>query len=224
MKNKKILSRVLAFSATLLLIVALALPCFADEPNNTTRSVYVTVMEEFTDRASLYNFLTNHFGDLVSVRFTMDGLVMDFNSFVYIPNDDTYRFSTIMPIYDVYNSDGFLNVYSVDITSVGSVLGNWTYGFDVYPVDVSDEQWSLFGITAGVIYRTELVLEDSATPIRTGMFGQLYSILRDAIFGKDVVLDSNQDFVLTQISTWMTYIVILLPILVVGLIVFKLFR
>lgn len=60
-------------------------------------------------------------------------------------------------------------------------------------------------------------------PTRSGMFGQLYYIFRDAIFGKDVILDSTQDFVLTQISTWLTYIVLLLPILVIGIILWKVF-
>ena len=64
---------------------------------------------------------------------------------------------------------------------------------------------------------------DNGDTVCSGMFGQLYNILKDAIFGSDVTLDNNQDFVLTQISTWLTYIVLLLPILVIGIILWKVF-
>ena len=60
-------------------------------------------------------------------------------------------------------------------------------------------------------------------PARTGVFGQLYYILYDAIYGSDAVIGTAQDFVLTQIATWMTYIVILLPVLVIAIFLWRVF-
>lgn len=87
-------------------------------------------------------------------------------------------------------------------------------------ITLQNDGWDVIGLSMTVEYMTEYVPKDTS---RSGMFGQLYNILRDAIFGKDVILDNSQDFVLTQISTWMTYIVILLPILVVGIVLWRVF-
>lgn len=53
---------------------------------------------------------------------------------------------------------------------------------------------------------------------------QLYDILKEGIYGAGATLDSYQEFVLTQISTYMAYGVVLLPIIAVIAITIKLFR
>ena len=59
---------------------------------------------------------------------------------------------------------------------------------------------------------------------KTGLFGQLYYILSDAIYGENVVLGSTQDFALTLVTTLLVLCVVLLPVLLVVAIMFKLFR
>lgn len=60
-------------------------------------------------------------------------------------------------------------------------------------------------------------------PARTGLFGQLYYILYEAIYGADAVIGTTQDFILTQIATWLTFAVVLLPILVVAIFLWRVF-
>lgn len=61
-------------------------------------------------------------------------------------------------------------------------------------------------------------------PAKTGLFGQLYYILSDAIYGENVILGSTQDFALTLVTTLLVLCVVLLPVLLVVAIMFKLFR
>lgn len=55
-------------------------------------------------------------------------------------------------------------------------------------------------------------------------YQQLYDILSEAIYGAGATLDSYQEFILTQISTYMAYGVVLLPVIAVIAITIKLFR
>lgn len=57
----------------------------------------------------------------------------------------------------------------------------------------------------------------------TNMYQQIYDILTDAIFG-DLVLNNYQEFVLTQISTLMSFGVTLLPIIALLAITVKLLK
>ena len=61
-------------------------------------------------------------------------------------------------------------------------------------------------------------------PLKSGMFGQLYYILGDAIFGTTVGIGTAQEFALSLVCTLLVFIVILLPVLLVVAMVFKLFR
>lgn len=58
-------------------------------------------------------------------------------------------------------------------------------------------------------------IEGVIPPLRTGMFGELYYILGDAIYGSTVGLGSAQEFALTLVATILTFATILLPILIV---------
>lgn len=57
-----------------------------------------------------------------------------------------------------------------------------------------------------------------------GWYGELFTIIKNAVFGENAVLDANQNFVLTQISLWLTLLVILLPLVVVAVILVRCFR
>ena len=47
------------------------------------------------------------------------------------------------------------------------------------------------------------------------MYQQLYDILSEAIYGAGTTLDNYQEFVLTQISTYMSYGVTLIPVIAI---------
>ena len=61
-------------------------------------------------------------------------------------------------------------------------------------------------------------------PLKSGMFGQLYYILGDAIFGTTVGIGTAQEFALSLVCTLLVFIVILLPVLLVAAMVCRLFR
>lgn len=56
------------------------------------------------------------------------------------------------------------------------------------------------------------------------VYQQLYDIIGEAVYGTDAVLTTAQDFVLTQICTFMSYGVILLPAILVLVVTVRLFR
>lgn len=56
------------------------------------------------------------------------------------------------------------------------------------------------------------------------MIQQIYDILVDALFGAEAVLEPYQDFVLTQLSTWMGVAVVLVPVIAVVAITVKLLK
>lgn len=56
------------------------------------------------------------------------------------------------------------------------------------------------------------------------MFQQIYTILSDALYGSEAVLDNYQEFVLTQMSTWMSYAVVLIPVIAMVAITVKLLK
>lgn len=56
------------------------------------------------------------------------------------------------------------------------------------------------------------------------MIQQIYDILVDALFGAEAVLEPYQNFVLTQLSTWMGVAVVLVPVIAVVAITVKLLK
>ena len=66
--------------------------------------------------------------------------------------------------------------------------------------------------------------DSAGVPVRSGMYGQLYDILRDAIFGKGVTLDNTQDYALTLLATVMSYVTVLAPVILVVFIVVWCFK
>lgn len=64
----------------------------------------------------------------------------------------------------------------------------------------------------------------AGTVVMGGMYRDIYTILKSGIYGDGAILDANQSFVLTQMSTYITYGVVLLPLLVAVLIVLRFVR
>lgn len=230
MKNKKIISRVLAVFAVLVLMVSMALPAFADEQGTQESPVYVIQKVEFTDFDTMFTWLKSNYQKIVSVSIVApsNGVVYTATNVVYMADSSYESFSigssVVLP--DISDETFYFSlglIRYLDSEDLTLLVGGWTNGEPDVNIIVSESNWSQFGLRFTVYYMEELVTDGSATPVRSGMFGQLYYILRDALFGKNVVLDNAQDFTLTQISTWMTYIVILLPIIVVAVFLVRVF-
>lgn len=64
----------------------------------------------------------------------------------------------------------------------------------------------------------------AGTVVMGGMYRDLYTILKGGIYGEGAILDANQNFVLTQLSTYLAYAVCLLPLIVTVCIAIKLWR
>lgn len=56
------------------------------------------------------------------------------------------------------------------------------------------------------------------------IYNQLYTILSEALYGAGATLDTYQEFVLTQISTYLSYGLLLLPIIALLVITIRLLR
>lgn len=242
MKKIKPIKIIVAVVTALVFCIALAVPCFADSPTEGTDYVINTVT--FTDGNSAYEWFTQNSENVVKVTAgaALAPELIPFNTF-FTSFDDSGAFSGIVGSLFMLTDVVDLNNGSAEIQTQSFMFelnADWIR-FTASPIDMNfvdnspsvvdpsilweipNDNWADFlgGIYMTVEYTTEYVPKENTT--RSGMFGQLYNILRDAIFGKNVSLDDSQDFVLTQISTWMTYIVILLPILVVGVILFRIF-
>lgn len=278
MKNKKILSRVLALSAALILVVALAIPCFADTPENVPDGA----LDAFYNNWGASNIsginLRERLGDdifdysAVSLsRLRPDVLIKSTN--FSAGGDFQLDFIIVTPISDIVLTGNEVELwfditgdYSLTITFKDSAQGNlvliYSYDYDNYgfvlnsvcyatsnytgnsitnfivfigftgsATLMNDLSFVLGGTQDSVAYPAEFLQGYTANtgtapvePTRSGMFGQLYYTLRDAIFGEDVVLDGTQDFVLTQMATWLTYAVVLLPVIICVCFCFKCFR
>lgn len=282
MKNKKILSRILALSAALLLVVALAVPCFADAPATTAETSLSPEVEEFFDSWSAYAYISDiNLPDLlgdrifdykaVSLTKLSDASAIPIRAIPTIDMAADYYIKTpasqivyssigsdISIWYDegassdlslifptnggdlvlgfTYNFDGTFNLQVVRFNNQiyeGDSISEFVIflGFDGEVYAMNDLSALLGGVEGSVAYPAEFLRGYSSNtgtapvePTRSGMFGQLYYTLRDAIFGKDVVLDGTQDFALTQMATWLTYAVVLLPVIIVVCFCFKCFR
>lgn len=242
MKKIKPIKIIVAVVTALVFCIALAVPCFADSPTEGTDYVINTIT--FTDGNTAYEWFVQNSESVVKVMAGLNAFPqsVSFNTF-FTSFDDSGAFSSIVGSLFMLTDVVDLNNGSAEIHTQSFMFdlnADWIC-FTASPIDMNfvdnspsvvvpsilweipNDNWADFngGVYMTVEYTTEYVPKENTT--RSGMFGQLYNILRDAIFGKDVLLDDSQDFVLTQISTWMTYIVILLPILVVGVVLFKIF-
>lgn len=230
MKNKKILARILALCSVLVLLISMSIPVFADEQSTQESPVYVIHKVEFTDFDTMFAWLKSNYQKVTSVSFVQpsDGVTYTASNVVYLydPLYDSFIIGSSVVVPDLDDETFYFTLglyYDSESGAQTHLIAGWTNNDPIVNLIVPASYWSDFGLRFTVNYMEELVTDGSATPIRSGFFGQLYYLLRDAIFGKDVVLDSAQDFTLTQISTWMTYIIILLPIIVIAIFLWRVF-
>lgn len=281
MKNKKILSRVLALSATLILVVALAVPCFADTPVNVPdgaldafynnwgasdmidinlREIYGYDIFDYS-AISLTTLLPNGTYSISSAPvgsisadfyvkklssgevYTLsnsqiatwydEGGSQDITLYFGSANDNKF----VLNYYKDYNTNSYMLTSATWMGTIyhGTDIPDFVIfvGFRNSPAFMNDLSVLLGGTQDSVAYPAEFLQGYTSNtgsgsapiePTRSGMFGQLYYTLRDAIFGEDVVLDGTQDFTLTQMATWLTYAVALLPAIICVCFCFKCFR
>lgn len=276
MKNKKILSRVLAFSAVLVLMAALALPCFADSTGNETLDSFIAsvpdamhtpalnalVAEKGSDllfydtlasgylstTSNIVGFMINGsgtflglsqgsfaFSDGLNPPTVLDNVTVVFSADTYAETlsifllDDLEAFNIFAGVEYSLETDN--NIYYATLKQV--LLGDLTIpasdvaGLSVaYVLDNATTTLQnnipsvLFGST-DVAHPTQFMagyyanVDGEIPPTRTGMYGDLYDILRDAIFGDNVILDASQDYALTLLSTVLTYVIVLAPVIIV---------
>lgn len=308
MKNKKILARIIALTSALVLVVALALPCFADEPPSNAQlwAAFVENDPEIVDNFAVENLASNGFFDVPidlcatihsfqlnveqfdtfynyplfgnyisansqtpiyfenilyrgAVTFTpssgdfplevwyFDKMIMDVRplAYVYIYFDDMETNSRALAFEYTYNAGNYdLALLSFNDDEFEFSLGTLTDDrvdvavlTPIYNATAYDDIFRcITDDTYGVSYPSGFALgynsntNGSDTPVtpdeptRSGMFGELYEILGDAIYGDGATIDGTQDLALTLVATLLVFCVILLPVLLVVAMMFKLFR
>ena len=243
MKNKKLIARLGAIFAAVLLVSLMALPCFGSVTYDYSQ--YVVKSANFTDRESLYQFLSQHTdGSLLGAVASIGGsITVDISNVTPIYDTSTgellyFALEDVM-IADVHEEGDGMTVYylyylvtpenirmNLEPNEVYYQDGNGQVYVDVHTLGyLNDNEWGAYQFSVTVKYLDEIELPeaDPDAPTRTGLYGECYHIIRDALYGKNAVLDSTQEFAITQVSTWMTYIVILLPFVVVAIILFRIF-
>ena len=283
MKNKKIFFRVLALVGVAVLMFALAVPCFADVPEDVPDGALDAFYDEWQlplenmpfDLREIYGNAIFDYNSVLCSVLTDELLHLDPISLlpltadviVYIPTVgvlsgtnvsfdtwydgggseelfvdfevDSHQIRTIFER-DFTNTNSYacrLQTFRVDDSTLDSLLYDDIVIFlgVKNPYIISDEFIVLIGGTFDDVQHPARFLRDyiangggggdiPTEPTRSGMFDELYVILRDAIYGKDVVLDGAQDFSLTLVTTLLVFATVLLPVLLVIAIMFKLFR
>lgn len=278
MKNNKLFSRVLALSAALLLVVALAVPCFADAPDTVPDdaleafydswevSPHPILKDVLGDRILSYSAVS--YGSLSSGRLSTPTGIPIYGLTVYRAVGDVYLVDSeggylalenqsIEFNADADSPDFLLTVSDSNNTLMfvyipdGAALSLVQVKVNGNELDLDSVSFSVFiGFTDSVNYMNDFALllggtqdsvaypaefyegyiantnggSGSASTAKTGLFGQLYYILKDAIYGEGVAIGSYQDFMLTQISTWTVYALVFIPIIIGVCFMVKCFR
>lgn len=163
------------------------------------------------------SFLDDDKGDVFQFYFNQYGIASQYpDSIVFVQSD-------------VLNPDGDTEEGSLLIYSIGHA--EETHYMNTLPMLLGGGE----GSGNYAIYNpAEFARGYSSAPAPTpepeqpdmpnGWFGEIFTIIKNAVFGEETVLDANQNFVLTQISLWLTLIVILLPLVVVAIVLVRCFR
>lgn len=285
MKTNKILSRLLALSAVLVLVAALALPCFADAPAATAETSLSPEAEEFFNSWFAYAYITD-----INLRDLIGDQIFDYKAvsltklsdvaaipisavptidmaadyYIKTPASQTIYSSTGSDIsiwYDeggssdltltfptnggdlalgfTYNFDGTFNLYVVRFNNqvyTGTSISEFVIflGFDGEVHAMNDLSALLGGVGGSVAYPAAFYDGYTANSgsgggsfvptAKTGMFGQLYYILKDAIYGENAVIGTTQDFILSEIATITVYAFVLMPLLIGVVFFVRIFR
>lgn len=220
MKNKKLLTRLFALFASLVLVLALALPCFADTVSSdvyVTRDFTVSTVAEFQEILNTYNdqiisftFTYMLYGS-TATRVVLDDIRVADN-FVYacaVFQENTQRAETFCLL---LNSPANLCTLNRFI---------WQKSNDAWSC-TQEQLMSASGtlsyqliITVREVYVGSSGGDDNSSIPSSDMYSNLFNILKDAVYGSDAELTGSQEYALTLISTILTYATILLPVILV---------
>lgn len=234
MKKKKIFMRVSAIFGAFLLVAAMALPCFAWNSEDGNVSVDPFTPVGFADPVNVYGWY--------EITFESTSLTQTSPYYLIFTSGGALK-NTDEVVYARYN-DAFYAVYSLSISQGKAVLsyydeGVWGSGipgtlsnlsiseivlyYPVWPPEISGAVSggadSTSSVWNGVTYTVKKINEAPPEP----MYNILYDIFKSNIYG-DVELSSDQTFVLTQMSTWLCWIVLLMPLIAVFGVVLRLLR
>ena len=169
------------------------------------------------DEVSIYH-MSNLFYEWVSHDY------ITFSLFASDTEVIQYRWEYNQASNQYFLSDAFYN--SVEIPD-GTVVQMVVCGLNVtlqndFFIGMCDD-WLRFNPRA--FSEGAYVYNNGSTPEDTpdGMYGQLYSILRSSLFGNGT-LTPDQQFTLTQTAMWLSWAVILVPIIICVCITVKLLR
>lgn len=221
MKRNKLITRVFALLASLLLVFALALPCFADVAASNQMVLKEYTVTTFAEFKEIY---AQYWEAIVFVSYTIpDSNVFNFTDLQCTSNAlyatatyvaSTSRFTTVTFTYDGLSSSLKSTNVICTIDQYGGLTSNSTSVIDV----TASTDTLPYPVTLTVL--EELAAEDSGnedapSAPATDMYSDLYYVLKDAIYGADVELTGSQEYALTLISTILTYATVLLPVLLV---------
>lgn len=212
MKNKKLLTRIFALLASLVLVVALAVPCFAAETDQPPTDYIYKRVYSYDELIAYFNFDNQAFPCIVKERMDSD---------TYFNGDAVFTTSVdSVFVYWRYGDLYGLTNYELHITDN---TDTFELIVSVYPVDEDPSSstyeltWSDFELYVLVPVSSDSSTDPSAPS--SDMYSNLFNILKDAVYGLDVELTGSQEYALTLISTILTYATILLPVIIVIIIV-----
>lgn len=213
MKNKKLLTRIFALLASLTLVVALALPCFADETDPLPTDYGYKRVYSYAELLASYNGGVVEGSCIFRDHFDTDNY--NYGS-IYLASDDRVLISFTLP-----TSSG-IYFYTIEIYSDDTILFQYVYFEDGQEDDFFTETVTWNAIDLFIL--VPVPVDDNNIIEEQGWYGQIKNIIKDAVFGSDTVLNDSQEFTLNQISLWLSIIVLLLPLIVVAVIVARCFR
>ena len=239
MKNKKILTRLFAVLVTLLLVVTMALPCFADMQGEDVNEFLPALGYVDVDPIALKNgdvFDVNGFYQYVIYRvyegdpetYTLwkglegDCCVVAPNGVAYAPESVAITWSSSASAYIVDLID---DNYRITVNAgISSSTPLYIYLRD-YPPTYNVPEYNNYWWKLSPYFDAYIVGEEPIPDVSSnGWYAEIYNIIKEAVFGADTALDASQQFVLTQMATWLSYGLILLPIIICLLILVRCFR
>lgn len=206
MKNKKLFMRLFALLASLVLVFALALPCFADETDPPPTDYLYKRVFSYSDILLLKDLFYIDVSCIVKESLEVDSYFIAKLNFdvatdsfiVYYERITNDSFVTMQLVIDSSDNISFIVIYSYFDGSVET----YNYSLDWGSVVL----YILVPATADDV--------NSSIP-SSDMYTNLFNILKDAVYGSDPELTGSQEYALTLMSTILTYATILLPVILV---------
>lgn len=216
-KKIKPIKIIVAVVTALVFCIALAVPCFADEIDQSpTDYIYKRVYS--------YDELVSYFD---VDRLELSCIVREQMDTVTYFMGEVFFYSDLgqSNVYWHYVAPDAVTNYELRITDNSD-----TFEFIVTEVplegDASSSSYELTWSQFELYVLAPVSSNSSADPSTpsSDMYSNLFNILKDAVYGSDAELTGSQEYALTLISTILTYATILLPIIIVIFIVVWCFK